>query len=318
MSHPWAIVLAGGEGSRISRLTRNPSGIVVPKQFCRLRDGRTLLRRALDRALRRTDPGRVLVVVMDHHRSWWERELSGLPAENVLVQEESRGTAGAIRLGLDHVLARHSKAVVLVLPSDHDVEREAALGAALARAGNEARTWPRHLILIGIVTDDADPEYGWIVPAAPIRDGSQAVASFVEKPDRDRAAVLLRRGALVNTFMLAARAWTLRELYRAHLPELEGGNGGPSRDFGRDLLPRAVPWLRVMRAPPCGWTDLGTPRRLRRWLELHDEAFVWGERAALPLRAPGPRAGAPGLETPEPVLVPWSAGASRPAETRSA
>ena len=34
--HTWALVLAGGEGTRLRALTTDSSGISVPKQFCSL------------------------------------------------------------------------------------------------------------------------------------------------------------------------------------------------------------------------------------------------------------------------------------------
>jgi mannose-1-phosphate guanylyltransferase len=39
----WAIVLAGGEGSRLHGLTTDESGVTVPKQFCSLTGGQSLL-----------------------------------------------------------------------------------------------------------------------------------------------------------------------------------------------------------------------------------------------------------------------------------
>jgi len=46
----WAVVLAAGEGSRLRALTTTSSGIAVPKQFCSLRGGASLLEEALQRA----------------------------------------------------------------------------------------------------------------------------------------------------------------------------------------------------------------------------------------------------------------------------
>ena len=34
MGHRWALILAGGEGSRLQSLTTTASGIAIPKQFC--------------------------------------------------------------------------------------------------------------------------------------------------------------------------------------------------------------------------------------------------------------------------------------------
>jgi hypothetical protein len=36
----------------------------------------------------------------------------------------------------------------------------------------------------------------------------------------------------------------------------------PALDFSRDILQRSPELLRVMSVPPCGWSDLGTPRRV--------------------------------------------------------
>src|SRR5258708_4316875 len=46
----WAIVLAAGEGSRLHSLTTTEAGIAIPKQYCSLRGGPSLLREALQRA----------------------------------------------------------------------------------------------------------------------------------------------------------------------------------------------------------------------------------------------------------------------------
>jgi len=36
----------------------------------------------------------------------------------------------------------------------------------------------------------------------------------------------------------------------------------PELDFSRDILQRSPELLRVMTVPACGWSDLGTPRRV--------------------------------------------------------
>jgi len=46
----WAIILAGGDGTRLRSLTTDETGVSVPKQFCSLRGDRSLLHEALARA----------------------------------------------------------------------------------------------------------------------------------------------------------------------------------------------------------------------------------------------------------------------------
>jgi hypothetical protein len=50
-STPWAVILAGGDGTRLRPLTQHLTGDARPKQFCRLFGGQTLL----DQTRRRAD-----------------------------------------------------------------------------------------------------------------------------------------------------------------------------------------------------------------------------------------------------------------------
>jgi hypothetical protein len=63
--------------------------------------------------------------------------------------------------------------------------------------------------------------------------------------------------ALTRDRRRAARARALDELYE-HLPVL---------DFSRTVVQGAESVLRVSTAPACGWTDLGTPRRVAQLLQ---------------------------------------------------
>lgn len=280
----WAVVLAGGAGRRLQGLT-HARGEPAPKQFSSLGAGVTLLGSALERAGHLAAPERIVPVVVREHRRWWEDELSHLPADNVVVQPGNRGTAVAILLALLRIARRDPAAVVLVLPSDHHFEREAAIRAALALAVTQVRREARRVLLLGVTPEGPEEGLGWILPAAGRGEllVPLPVAEFREKPAPGEAAALLERGAVANIFLLAARAAMLRQLYGALLPELTAAledadrvgtapelervfGGLASLDFSRDLLERASERLSVMRVPPCGWTDLGTPERLARCL----------------------------------------------------
>ena len=49
-SATWAVVLAAGDGTRLAALTTDASGNSVPKQFCSLNGGRTLIEETLQHA----------------------------------------------------------------------------------------------------------------------------------------------------------------------------------------------------------------------------------------------------------------------------
>jgi mannose-1-phosphate guanylyltransferase len=283
----WAIVLAAGDGTRLQALTTDASGIAVPKQFCSLRDGPSLLHDALRRAESVTARSRICVVVAEQHARWWRAPLAALPRANVVVQPRNCGTGTGLLLPLLHVLERDSQARIAVLPSDHHVCEDDVLTTALERSLAALRDPRRGVLLLGMAPDDADPELGYIEPER----GSGSVlpiARFVEKPCAAEAESLIERGALWNSFIVAARGAALLKIFARHDPDLvlrmhaavrrdaqrRIGAGAIARlyrttpylDFSRDVLPQSVAALGVARVPPCGWTDLGTPERLGRTL----------------------------------------------------
>ncbi len=282
----WVVVLAAGDGSRLIEWTRDGTGRPVPKQYFSFGAGESMLARTLARARRLVATTRILTVVAEQHREWWARELQGLPAENVVVQPRNRGTAAGILLPLLRLLTRDPDAAVVILPSDHYVEHEEVLRQATLRAIGHVSREPWSIVLLGIEPDDPDPEYGWILSAPGETRTIRSVLRFVEKPGAAEAARLMAEGALVNSFIFAATARQLLRLYeesqpallRHYLMNLPLRGWGrealealyrflPARDFSRDLLQPSASRLRMQQVGPCGWTDLGTPGRVARWME---------------------------------------------------
>lgn len=301
----WVVVLAAGEGRRVRALTTDASGVSVPKQYFAIGDHKSMLRWALDRALGLVPPERIVAVVAQEHRHWWERDLAAIPGDNVIVQPRDRGTAAGILLGFLYTLFRQGPQLrVLVQPSDHYVRDERILRRSLREAIRNVGRDPDRAVLLGMAPDGFDGEYGWILPARSGRARVRRVALFREKPDAATAAQLRNRGGLLNTFLFAANAGTLLRLYERALPALLARllvglprdvswpperleavyRTLPPHDFSRDVLERFPDQLSVQPVPPCGWSDLGTPARL-----MH---FLAGRREQS--RQPAPRAPAMG------------------------
>jgi mannose-1-phosphate guanylyltransferase len=280
----WAIVLAGGQGTRLGTLTMAADGISVPKQFCSLRGGACLLQEALIRASAVAPMRRTCAVVAEQHRCWWHGPLKSLPKHNVVVQPENRGTAFGILLPLLRVLARDTNANVVVLPADHHLLNENTLARSLRQAADLAAADADAIYLLGAEPNEPDPGLGYIVPED--RNGYEPsrVTQFVEKPDAQLARSLLNRGALWNMFILAASGRTLLKVFQRslanHVQAMESALGPhrsarndamalsalyqdlPTVDFSRNLLERHDSVLRVVPVPHCGWSDLGTPERV--------------------------------------------------------
>lgn len=147
--HDWALVLAAGEGSRLSSLTQR-DGTAIPKQFWSLAGGRTLLGETLDRAERLVAGDRVVTVAAARHERWWRPELTRLPAANVIVQPENRGAAavGAAyerlpNLDFSRALLQGSEEWLRLLPVPHcewsDLGTPERVARCLSRGKNEPR-----------------------------------------------------------------------------------------------------------------------------------------------------------------------------------
>jgi mannose-1-phosphate guanylyltransferase len=303
----WALVLAGGEGSRLHALTTTPNGVVVPKQFCSLRRGPSLLTQALVRAGSVAPVIQTCAVVAAQHRWWWELPLGALAKENVFVQPENRGTAQGVLLSLLRIEARDPNAVVLMMPADHYIRQEALFARSLRQVAEFATLNDEEVYLLGADPDRPDEELGYIVPAQKNADGPTSVLRFVEKPDPEQARDLLRIGALWNMFIIAGSIRALLALFdRAHgssVALMRGAITGrkhppvgdaslravyqqlPSLDFSRDLLEPQANRLQVLAVPPCGWNDLGTPQRVVETLRQLPADFQRSEALPLPAAA---------------------------------
>ena len=286
-THDWALILAAGEGSRLHSLTTR-NGIAVPKQFCSLDGGDSLLQEALHRAESIAPRTRIATIVAQQHRRWWDGPLWTLPTRNVVVQPRNRGTAIGILLPLLHLERRDPDARIALLPSDHFVRDEETLTRSLRAAMQQLATRRDGVLLLGIQPDEADPELGYILPGRADAHGALAVERFVEKPDVTTARALIEHGAAWNSFIIAARLSALIALFEQRFPEIvrlmrgavarDVASGGEDAvtmlyeqltdiDFSRHVLQGQEQALRLLPVPACGWSDLGTPRRVAEALQ---------------------------------------------------
>jgi mannose-1-phosphate guanylyltransferase len=279
-ANTWAVVLAAGDGTRLATLTTDSSGRAVPKQFCSLTGGGSLLHDALQRASHIVPQNRVCAIVASQHRRFWQRELARLPQENVIVQPINRGTANGVLLAVLSVLARDPHAHIVFLPADHYVRDEEALARSLRDAVTLLRRNSHVLMLLGIQPEEADPELGYIIPCEVLDDGARGVRRFVEKPPAGLARDLLSAGALWNSFIFAAAGSALLDVLRTKMrstvDEMYAALGSaalqglyerlPDVDFSRAIIQGSEHMLRVLATPACGWSDLGTPKRVAETL----------------------------------------------------
>jgi len=299
----WAIVLAGGQGVRLRPLVRLLYGDERPKQYATLIGSKSLLLLTLERAALGVAPERTVVVTSRGQESYFAGELENGTRATVLVQPTDRGTAAGILLPVHWVRARDSKAIVVVLPSDHFIENDPLFMRHIRELAVMVSRQPERIVLLGAPATDPETEYGWIEPADPSRPLQwttsgpvSRVRRFWEKPTAEAAQACLEKSCLWNTLVMVARASTLAEAGRLALPEFHDDltlvplladherispalqrayDRAPAASFSRSVLECYPSLLAVSRMPAMMWSDLGTPERVIRCLKRLNAELPW-------------------------------------------
>jgi mannose-1-phosphate guanylyltransferase len=221
-----AVILAGGEGVRLSSFTREAFGYHLPKQFCPLFEGKTLLEQTMLRVSLLFPPARTITVLNRAHEAFFAPLLNGTASRNLLVQPENRGTAPAIMAALIRVIEAGHAGPMAIFPSDHYVSDDSAFMRHVAMALGAVDLLPQLIVLLGITPDGPETEYGWIERGAPVAPGHAVlgrishIRRFWEKPSPNIARDLCDRGCLWNSFVLVANSSALLSLIARALPEL--------------------------------------------------------------------------------------------------
>jgi len=286
-SSRYAVILAGGEGSRLKSLTRAISGDDRPKQFCPILGGKTLLDATRDRIGMSIPIENTFFSLTAKHEKFYQSALWDVPESRRIVQPEGRGTAPAILYSLMRISAEDPNAVVAIFPSDHYFTDDEKFMAHVDSTFRAVELEPNAVVLLGLEPDTPEASYGWIEPAASlfggVAGGVSRVARFWEKPTRWTAEQLMTAGCLWNSFVMIGRAEAFLELFRVHLrdtfrmfdvskrmlrtsqekPLLRAIYSWlPESNFSSEILEKATESLMVKRVDEVGWSDLGEPQRV--------------------------------------------------------
>jgi mannose-1-phosphate guanylyltransferase len=296
----WAIVLAGGEGTRLRPLIRQLCGDERPKQYAPLLGSRSLLRATLDRVRRAIPRQRTVVVVSRWHVPYIASAFSDFPELHLLAQPRDRGTAAGLLLAVHWIRARDPQAIVAVFPSDHFFADEPGFISHVSSLAPFALRYPDRIVLVGAKPSGPETEFGWIEPSDPLdgaRDGGvRSVRRFWEKPASDVAEACFRAGCLWNTFVMVGNVGAFVEAGRRFMPhlherflrfrsststqeqaELMNEAYAPvfKVDFSRAVLEARPEFLAVSELPDVGWSDWGTPERVFVSLKAAGLAPAW-------------------------------------------
>ncbi|MFN7974365.1 MAG: sugar phosphate nucleotidyltransferase [Acidobacteriota bacterium] len=261
--HLFALVLAGGSGTRFWPLSRRAR----PKQLLPLlpsAPGKSLLAVALERIEALIPEERRLVVAPESMKDAILAS-TGIAPDRLIVEPAPRNTSPAMFLGVSAILERDQEACVAVLTADHEIAPASALCEAIAHAAEVAIARDA-IVTFGIRPDAPNTGYGYIEAGEPLPGDPlvRGVAAFREKPDAATAAAYVASGRhFWNSGMFVFPAAHLLRSYLGAYPELDGFlsfDRLPATSIDYAVMERERGLL-VMEAR-FSWTDVGAPSAL--------------------------------------------------------
>ncbi|MFH1776277.1 MAG: mannose-1-phosphate guanylyltransferase/mannose-6-phosphate isomerase [Candidatus Omnitrophota bacterium] len=219
--HIYAVILAGGVGSRFWPLSRE----LEPKQFLKLYNNQSLLQQTIKRILSIVNLSKIYIVANRLHKFELEEQISvfGISKDNIIFEPSGKNTAGAIALSAKIIARDNPEAIIIVLPSDHAVKMTGKftklVKSALRAAGNN------FLVTLGIKPKSPSTGYGYIKKGDKIAGlkNTYQVGEFKEKPDPQLARKFLKTGRYFwNSGMFIWKAGIILAEIRKFLPDLYG------------------------------------------------------------------------------------------------
>jgi len=287
MNNAWAVIMAGGVGSRFWPLSRAKR----PKQLLDLFGDGPMVRTTSERIKPLAPPERQLVVTGRVLGDAIRELVPELPSENILEEPTGRNTAACIGWAALWIRRRDPNAIMMVLPADHHIANVPAYQEVCARARDLAQEG--QIVTVGIECTRPETGYGYIQQGDAIARDAFSVAAFKEKPNLETALTYLKAGNFLwnaGMFFMPVDL-VIREL-EAFEPELmEDLKALDQDEVTPELLDKVYPSLKsisidyaVMERTESiavlpgsfGWSDLGSWRTLWDFRQQGEETFTQG------------------------------------------
>ncbi len=221
MNHHYAIIMAGGVGTRFWPMSTTQK----PKQFLDiLGTGQTLLQQTYQRVLKTCPPGNIYVVTSTAYKNLVKEQIPDVPDENILCEPNRRNTAPCIAYASYKIHKRDPLAVTLVAPSDHLVKKEEVFVKAIRSCFEKAEK-EDCLITLGIKPTRPDTGYGYIqFIKSDVEEKDKRinrVKTFTEKPNMEMANFFVDSGDFLwNSGIFIWSTKSILAALEKHDPEL--------------------------------------------------------------------------------------------------
>lgn len=212
-----SFIMSGGVGTRLWPLSRED----FPKQFHDLSGKGSMVSRTVKRLNSRhnvADP--IYLISSENHEYRLRQDIAGLPLNGgcPVFEPIGRNTAAAVALATQITLADYGDAVILVVPSDHEISTDTDFWNTI-EAGMEAARAGR-IVVFGIPPTKPETGYGYVEIGQQNNDVYDVIR-FVEKPDTKTAVKYLESGRFLwNSGIFLFSASTMEKAFKTFQPEI--------------------------------------------------------------------------------------------------
>lgn len=217
MSNTYAVIMAGGSGTRFWPFSRSEK----PKQFLDvLGVGQSLLQMTYDRFKEITDADKILVVSNRKYKEMILEQLPELSEDQVLLEPFQRNTAPCIAYASYKIAKKDPEARIVVSPSDHIVFKGEVFTSIINKA-LEAAVDDDKLVTVGVQPNRPETGYGYIQFIEDDQSEIKKVKTFTEKPARELAQSFIDSGEFVwNAGIFVWSAKAIIQAFDSYLPEM--------------------------------------------------------------------------------------------------
>ncbi|MFZ3172243.1 MAG: mannose-1-phosphate guanylyltransferase [Carboxydocellales bacterium] len=216
------VIMAGGTGTRFWPKSRSR----FPKQFLEFNREESLLQ-ATHRRLSALVPNeQIYIVTNKRYANRVTTQLTTLPPANIIVEPMRRDTASCIGLTTTFLAKVHKQGVMVIVPSDHHIAREAEFIKDI-RAAVEIAIATDNIVTLGITPTQPRTGYGYIRigdAVISLAGGNTPVYQadgFTEKPCLARAREYLDAGNFLwNSGIFVCRVEVMQQALAQYMPRL--------------------------------------------------------------------------------------------------
>ena len=210
----YAIILAGGSGSRLWPLSRE----LYPKQLIAIHGNKSLLQSTVKRLNNIVDDEKILCITNIKHANDVKFQLRQIECNGKVISEPmGKNTAPAIACAVEYIKQNSDKdEEIIVLPSDHLVIDTIAFENTIKKVQSLAQKG--YIVTCGITPAYPETGYGYIKCSTPVDEGYN-VEHFVEKPDENTAVKYIKEGCYYwNSGIFCAKCSVWSEQIKKHAP----------------------------------------------------------------------------------------------------